>query len=90
MNNFIQKTVGRCLTEYTRSNYNDIVNNYAKFVLVSQFDKKPNNITDLDFKEGYGYPKQFNEPVCHTGTILFGVECNGSLTELKSIIDSSD
>lgn len=86
----ISKNVGKCLTEYKVENYDEEVKKYQRFVVVSQFDPKPSHMLDLDFPEGYGYPKQSNEPVCHIGEVMFGVEQEGFLVELKSIIDSSD
>lgn len=90
MDNFISRNVGRCLTEYVRRDFADVVGKYQRFVVISQFDKTPGHINELDFPEGYGYPKQFNEPKLGYGQILFGVEEDGTLTKLKSIIDSSD
>lgn len=90
MDNFVSRNVGRCLTEYVRRDFADVVGNYQRFVVISQFDETPNHIDELDFPEGYGYPKQFNEPKLGYGQILFGVEEDGTLTKLKSIIDSSD
>lgn len=90
MNNFYGKNIGRCLTEYKIDVYDQIIDDYDRFVVISQFDSIPKHINDLDFKEGYGFPKQHNEPVLGHGQILFGVEVDGTLTKLKSIIDSSD
>lgn len=90
MNNFYGKNIGRCLTEYKIDVYDKIISNYDRFVVVSQFDPTPAHMDDLDFKEGYGFPKQHNEPALGYGQVLFGVEEDGKLTKLKSIIDSSD
>lgn len=89
-NLFESRNVGKCLTEYIRRDYADVIGKYNRFVVISQFDSTPSHIDECDFKEGYGYPKQHNEPFCGYGNIMFGVEEDGTLTKLKSIIDSSD
>ena len=89
-NDMVSRNVGKCLTEYKVENYDEVVKRYDRFVIMSQFDGEIGHINELDFPEGYGYPKQFNEPVCHTGNVMYGVEHDGFLTKLMCIIDSSD
>ncbi len=84
------RTLGRCLTEYTRRDFSDIVSGYTKFVTISQFSDTPKHIDNLNFQKSYDFPRQSTEPKLGYGQILFGVEEDGTLTKLKSIIDSSD
>lgn len=85
-----ERKVSMHITEYARRDFADIVGKYNRFVVTSQFDKEPQHIDELNFPEGYGLPKQYDEPQLGHGQFLFGVEEDGTLTKLKSIIDSSD
>jgi hypothetical protein len=82
----VSKTIGRCVSEYKREDFDQVVKNYTKFYSVSQFTyNKPTSVSMLD-----GYAQPLNEPRISIGNILFGVEQDGSLTELVYLIDSSD
>lgn len=77
------------ITEYKRNDYDDVVGTFKKgFVVVSQFSTLPENLAQVDWNN-YS-TKKLEEPKCHTGQFLFGIETNGDLTKLMSIIDSSD
>ena len=80
--NFNSKTIGRCLTEYTVINYEELVSSFNKFATVSQFSG--------DIKSVDKASKVSDRPVCGYGEIMYGVNEDGSLTKLKMIVDSSD
>lgn len=82
----ISRNIGRYVTEYKREDFDQIIKNYTKFYSVSQFTyNKPETVSMLD-----GYAQPLTEPKCRIGEILYGVEADGSLTHLMSLIDSSD
>ena len=82
----VSRNIGRSVTEYKREDFDQAVKNYTKFYSVSQFTHtKPSSVSMLD-----GRAKPLTEPTISIGSILFGVEQDGSLTELMSLIDSSD
>ncbi len=87
---FIEKNIGRCLTEYTHINYQKMIGNFKRFITISQFDATPEHINELVVALREGRVTKVTEPTLSYGQILFGVEKDGTLTKLKSIIDSSD
>ena len=86
MKNFTSKTVGRCLTQYIRKDYEQIVNSFKVFVIISQFEAIPSSLEEAI----YGQRKILKVPNYSIGERLFGANEDGSLEELASIIDSSD
>ena len=76
--------------EYKREDYNDIVGSFKEgYVTVSQFaDSLPKNLKEVNWNN-FGTDR-IKEPKCSIGQFLFGIEDNGDLTQLTSIIDSSD
>lgn len=80
----VSRTVGRCLTETKRKDFDEAVNKFAAFINISQFDWQPDHM-------GSTSAQLMSEPKLNSGYILYGVDGeNGSLTWLGQIIDSSD
>lgn len=79
----ISRTVGRCLTETKRKDFDAQLSNFGEFVSVSQFSAQPKHVSQF---EG----QLTDSSHIDIGTILYGVEQDGSLTWLGEIIDSSD
>jgi hypothetical protein len=77
-NNYISRSVGKNLTEYTHKDYFNIINTFVRYVRYSQFD--------TSMRVGY----YSDTPICGAGEILFGVDALGRTVKLKAIIDSSD
>lgn len=89
--NIITKTMGRCLTERKRDDFDLAVSECHAFGLVSQFSPQPRITTELvllatKFEVGPRTPIRIDY-----GTILYGIRtCDGELMWLGEIIDSSD
>jgi len=85
----LSRNVGRCLTEYKREDFDQIVETFKEgFVVVDQFTyPQPKNLSEVKFGTSGGRTKQHR---CSIGQILYGINEDGTLTELMSIIDSSD
>lgn len=84
----VSRNIGRCLTEYKREDYDQIVKNYAEFIMISQFiHPKPKTLDEALVDR---HSRLRPTPQCGYGEHMFGVEKDGTLTELISIIDSSD
>lgn len=75
---------GRCLTEYRRKDYDEAIKGFGEFVVVSQFDPTPCHINDVPVE------RLTSQDKISFGEILYGVNPDGTLEKLKSIIDSSD
>jgi hypothetical protein len=76
------KTVGRCLTEYTKPGYDELVKNYTAFCVSGQDVDIYVNVSQATFVH--------SKPVCGYGELMYGVNEDGSLDLLKMIVDSSD
>lgn len=89
MSKMISRNVGRCVTEYKREDYDQIVGTFTEgYVTVSQFTyPQPKDLSQAKFGTTASRMKQ---PRCSIGEVLYGINNDGTLTELKSIIDSSD
>ena len=79
----IERKLAKCLTEYKRGDYSTVINKFNKFVTISQYSSIPMNVNETQLILN-------DKPDCGWGEILFGVDDNGNLIELMSIIDSSD
>lgn len=79
----VSRTVGRCLTETKREDFDTAAAKFAEFVHVSQFSQQPKHVSEVGGALS-------DSPRIFTGEILYGVEEDGSLTWLGQIIDSSD
>jgi len=76
---YVQKTIGKCLTEYTHPMYDELVKECTGFV-----------ITPLEARSHSGYPIVF-EPKCGIMECCYGLLPNtDDVVKLKYIIDSSD
>ena len=86
----VSRNVGRCVTEYKREDFTQIVGTFSDgYVTVSQFTHpQPKDLSQVKFGS-YGTDRK-KEPRCSIGEILYGINPDGTLTELMSIIDSSD
>lgn len=89
MSKVISRNVGRCLTEYKREDFAEIVGTFKEgFITVSQFVyPQPKNLSEAKFGSSASRMKQHR---CSIGEILYGINDDDTLTELMSIIDSSD
>ena len=76
-----QKTLGTCITEYTIDNYDEAISKYTSFVAFSQFDSQVPSFVHENMKV-------LHTPKVSIGEKLYGIEKDGSLTFLKSVIDS--
>jgi hypothetical protein len=85
----ISRNRGRCVTEYKREDYDQVVGTFKEgFVTVSQFvHPQPKDLSQVKFGTSGSRMKQ---PRCSIGEIQYGINDDGTLTELMSIIDSSD
>lgn len=86
MNQVNTRYLGRCLTERKLADFDAKLVRYGEFTLVSQYvapEKRPTHVSQIA-------GPLIGEPRILDGTILFGVEEDGSLTWLGEIIDSSD
>lgn len=81
----ISREIKSCVTENRVENFDEVVKNYSKFYSVSQFNRIPKTVSEVD-----GDAQLKSEPKISIGYILLGVEENGDLTKLMSLIDSSD
>ena len=95
MGNVIYKSrnVGRCLTEYKREDYDEVVKKCTKFFQKSQFDKNHEGSLASDlFSYSEIHKMPMVPPKCHYGSILYGIldEENPKIIQLMSVIDSSD
>jgi len=79
----ISRTVGRCLTETKRSDFDAVVTRFAEFVRIGQDSRQPKHVSEIS---GPLSDKSF----IGSGNILYGVEQDGTLTWLGQVIDSSD
>jgi hypothetical protein len=86
----VSRNVGRCVTEYKREDFAQIVSTFKEgYVTVSQFTHpQPKELGQVKFGS-YGTDRH-KEPRCSIGEHLYGINDDGTLTELMSIIDSSD
>jgi len=85
----ISTEIGRCLTQYKRADYEQVVLKYSEFVKIAQdVTTKPTHISNVNF--AMNYAQKLVEPLCNHGELLFGIEQNGDLTLLMSVIDSTD
>lgn len=84
---YVSKVVGRCLTEYKLTDYNEQVKECRLFFRVSQFQ----SIDGMDFKrvEELGF-RMDNVAYCGSGQKLYGVKDDRTIVKLMEIIDSSD
>jgi hypothetical protein len=87
MSEFITNHIGHALTQHKRHDFDEIVKKYSKFVSISQFVTPPSKFDAS--KDEWGI-ELLDYPRMDYGSQLFGLEENGSLTLLGSIIDSSD
>ncbi len=78
MDTFTSKTVGRCLTEYILSNYDNVVTQCVSFVVYSQFDNERVS------------PSRTEKADCFAGQTLCGITLDGREIVLKRVVDSSD
>lgn len=90
MKDFTERKIGKCLTEYKRNDFDNLVAKYNQFLMISQFDSTPQNVNDVYPNSSLFGPQLLDEPKCQIGYILFGVAEDGSLTKLIAKIDSSD
>ena len=79
----VTRTVGRCLTETKRKDFDEAVKKFGEFVHASQLSQQPKHVSEVGGALS-------DNPRIFTGEILYGVEEDGSLTWLGQIIDSSD
>ena len=84
----VSRTVGNCLTENKRDDYDTVVTQFTRFISFSQFVRPQPTSLDLS---GTGWePSIRTEPRCSAGDILYGLQDDGTLVFLMSVIDSSD
>ena len=81
----ISRNLGRCLTETKRKDFDSMLGKFGEFVRVTQSSKQPKHVSEV------GHDGQLTGTNhIGIGTVLYGVEQDGSLTWLGEIIDSSD
>jgi len=83
--NFISKKIGRCLTEYRHPDLTSLLFYFDFFIAISQFEVQ---YSDGDLCKHENLIK--TNAKCGYGEILYGVDSNNKVTQLMSIIDSSD
>jgi|WetSurMetagenome_2_1015567.scaffolds.fasta_scaffold263858_3 hypothetical protein len=76
------RNLGRCLTEYTKPDYEEKILQYKNFGFSSQFMAQATSIESLI--------RVSHEPICHIGETMYGIDDNNNLELLKMIVDSSD
>jgi|WetSurMetagenome_2_1015567.scaffolds.fasta_scaffold449982_2 hypothetical protein len=81
---YTEKAVGRCLTERCIENFDLFEVTFNNFIAVPQDKKQPKFLSEVP-EINLSKSSQ-----CHPGYFLYGVDEDGSLTFLKSIVDSSD
>lgn len=81
----VSRNIGRCVTETKREDFDQALDTFGEFVRVSQFAKQPKHVSEVGHDGQLSANTQLG-----IGTILYGVEQDGSLTWLGQIIDSSD
>jgi hypothetical protein len=79
-----ERNVGRCLTERKRKDFDEAVKTFVWFVSVSQFEKQPKMLDEVNDKNRIS-----TAPHLGIGYVLYGVHL-GTLVWLGEIIDSSD
>lgn len=90
MAKMISSNAGRCVTQYKREDFAEIVGTFKEgFVTVSQFTHpQPKNLSEVKFSSWGNERKK--DARCTIGEYLYGINDDGTLTELMSVIDSSD
>ena len=88
MSKFTEKEIVKFLTEYKIENYDEISQNHDYFVTFSQYKGHLTSLKQVRASEG----TYTTYARCSPGEILYAVDyTNGcELTEIRSIIDSSD
>lgn len=82
------RVIGKCLVEYKREDYADLVKMGTLFFTVSQ-DRNVDHFT-LEKVQDSGF-RLFNEPpVCGYGQKVYAVMPDSTIVKLMEIIDSSD
>lgn len=79
----VSRSVGRCLTETKLKDFDSAITKYGEYVHISQFARQPKHVSEI------AEPLTDNTKLS-IGTVLYGVEQDGSLTWLGEVIDSSD
>lgn len=79
---YITKNLANCLEESKHINFKEMCLNFKTFLSVSQYEGYKDNVNQVS------NGKFMYNPVLHTGSMLYGVNDDGSLTLLGSIIDS--
>jgi hypothetical protein len=84
---YTSKNVGRCLTEYKLTNYDDVVKECVLFFSVTQF----RNVTGFSLQRIEELNIRIvDKPCCGSGMVSYGVKSDKSIIKLMEIIDSSD
>ncbi len=83
----ISREVGRCLTEYKRPDFDQIVADSLWFYTCSQ-ERNLDSWTLDEFLQSQ--IKELKEPKCGYGMRLYAVLSNRTVVKLMEVIDSSD
>lgn len=87
----VERRVSMHIHEYKREDYDQIANTFTDgYVTVSQFAKTPKLLSEVNWNQ-YGTERYKTLELVRfsTGQFLFGINPDGTLTQLKSLIDSS-
>lgn len=89
MSQLKSRKIAKGVTEFKHENYDTQIKLYKSFVIDVQDNMSFEHISELDFKEGYGYPKHLDSPPekLPWGCVLLGVDEEGRLHELMAIFD---
>jgi hypothetical protein len=85
----VTEKLGRGLTKNYREDVGSLIQRFAQFLHVSQFENLPRNTKEIPKDRAIAF-RIDGSPTVAIGEMVFAIDNEGRLTWLQEIIDSTD